>query len=636
MISKKDFFRPKIIIPLTFLLLINFTVGLTAYIYAKKNQDLVFTQTFKNLDTINNIKYHKLKIFFEHRFIDINTLAYERSIVKIAQTYRHTHVTKDSYIYKFLNDYEYSDMFLVEPKNTEIIFSAENKNLIGKKITANIFEESNLIKLYDEVLETNQTTIADTEFSAFNEHSPYLLIATPIREENKILSVLFLVLPSYAVEDIIGFRNGMGKTGESYLVGPDFHLRSNSQLKKSFNLINSFKEPNKYKVQTVAAREALSGEHSYKLITDYRDIRVLSAYKLFHFNTLHWALISEIDESELQQRFKHLLNEIIVWSIFISIVVSLMAHLIIMQIIQVSVLAPLKKSYKRAKGFEEIIHQSLNEIYIFDPDTLHFTYVNDAAINNCGYTYEEFLKMRPMDIKPEIDADLFWQIVKPLLNNELEQIVFSTKHKRKDGSLYDVEIRLQLMNIDNHDRFVAFINDVTKQNNAIKEKEKFYDKATHDYLTNIYNRQIFDEMYNKEFESFTRYGTPLSLILFDIDDFKEVNDTFGHDIGDHVLVELVNIVKENVRASDVFARWGGEEFVILMVNTDIDIAFAKANEIRKKIQNYKIEKVGYITCSFGVASPSSQMDPNSIFKNADKALYKAKANGKNNVQKGSS
>ncbi|MEJ2415111.1 MAG: sensor domain-containing diguanylate cyclase [Sulfurimonas sp.] len=457
------------------------------------------------------------------------------------------------------------------------------------------------------MLETNQTTIADTEFSAFNEHSPYLLIATPIREENKILSVLFLVLPSYAVEDIIGFRNGMGKTGESYLVGPDFHLRSNSQLKKSFNLINSFKEPNKYKVQTVAARDALSGEHSYKLIKDYRDVRVLSAYKLFHFNTLHWALISEIDESELQQRFKHLLNEIIIWSIFISIVVSLMAYLIIMQILQVSVLAPLKKSY-----------------------------VNDAAINNCGYTYKEFLKMRPMDIKPEIDADLFWQIVKPLLNNELEQVVFNTKHKRKDGSLYDVEIRLQLMNIDNNNRFVAFINDVTKQNNAIKEKEKFYDKATHDYLTNIYNRQIFDEMYNKEFESFTRYGTPLSLILFDIDDFKEVNDTFGHDIGDHVLVELVNIVKENVRASDVFARWGGEEFVILMLNTDINVAFAKANEIRKKIQNYKIEKVGYITCSFGVASPSSQMDPNSIFKNADKALYKAKANGKNNVQKGSS
>ncbi|MDH4945309.1 sensor domain-containing diguanylate cyclase [Sulfurimonas sp. C5] len=631
--AKKLFFNPKIIIPLTFLVLVNITVGITAYIYADKNEQLSYTLAFKHLEAINNIKEHKLKLFFNHRLKDINTLAYDQSILELSQGI--INKKNDFYISVFINQYDYSDLLLLDPYNSKIVFSAKNNSLVNQYINSDTFNNSNINKLYKNVLDTYKTHISDTEFSVFDKKDPYLLFATPIKKDNELLKILVLVMPVNVIDDIIFFRTGMENTAESYMVGSDHLLRSNSYLKKTFNLKNSFAEPQKYKIETKAVKEALAGKSSHEIIKDYRNVDVLSVYKPFIFDTIHWALISEIDESELIQHYTNIRYDIMFWSILISLFITIVGYLIIMKILKVSVLTPLQKSYKRAKGFEEIIHNSLNEIYIFDPQTLKFTYINSSAIENCGYSYEEFLNMTPLDIKPRFDADLFAQVIKPLRKKELGQIYFETKHRRKDGSLYDVEIQLQLMHIDNQDRFVAFIQDITKRNKAIQEKEKFYNIATHDYLTKIYNRQMFDDIYKREFNTFVRYKTPLSLILFDIDDFKKINDEYGHDVGDKVLRKLVKIVEKNVRESDIFARWGGEEFVILMKETTLDVAYKKAQHICKEVGKHTFEGVGHVTCSFGVAAPSDEKHPMSIFKDADKALYKAKENGKNRVEKSS-
>lgn len=630
---KKFFLNPKIIIPLTFLVLVNITVGITAYLYAEKNEQLSYTLAFKHLEVLNNIKEHKLKLFFQHRLTDIKTLAYDNSILEISQGI--TNKQNSSYISNYLNQYEYNDLLLLDPKNAKIVFSAKNKTFIGQKIDSKIFYNSNIEKLYKNVLDTSQTHISDTEFSVFNTDMPYFLFATPVQKKGKLLNILVLVMPANAIDEIIYFRDGMEKTAESYMVGSDHLLRSNSYLKKTFNLKNSFTEPQKYKISTKAVKEALAGKNSHEIIKDYRDVDVLSVYKPFIFDTIHWALISELDESELKEHYTNIRYDIMLWSLLTSFVITIFGYLIIMKILKVTVLAPLQKSYKRAKGFEQIIHNSLNEIYIFDPYTLKFTYVNSSAIENCGYSYEEFLNMSPLDLKPKFDAELFAQIIKPMLKKELKQIFFETTHKRKNGTLYDVEIQLQLMHIDNSERFVAFIQDITQRNKAIQEKEKFYNIATHDYLTKIYNRQMFDDIYKREFNSFVRYKTPMSLILFDIDDFKMINDKYGHDVGDKVLKKLVKIVEKNVRDSDIFARWGGEEFVILMKETTIDVAYEKAQHIRKEIEKHTFGDIGQVTCSFGVSAPRDEEHPMSIFKDADIALYKAKENGKNRVEKSS-
>jgi diguanylate cyclase (GGDEF)-like protein len=157
--------------------------------------------------------------------------------------------------------------------------------------------------------------------------------------------------------------------------------------------------------------------------------------------------------------------------------------------------------------------------------------------------------------------------------------------------------------------------------------------STTDSLTNIYNRLKFNEELQKSMHYSNRYKTELSLILFDIDDFKSVNDNYGHLIGDKVLVDLSTMVKKSIRKTDTLARWGGEEFVILLPNTNIERAWAVADKIKDKIDNNNFENIAQnITCSFGVTSYcGGEEDLSSLIHRIDNLLYKAKKAGKNTI-----
>lgn len=152
-----------------------------------------------------------------------------------------------------------------------------------------------------------------------------------------------------------------------------------------------------------------------------------------------------------------------------------------------------------------------------------------------------------------------------------------------------------------------------------------------DPLTGIYNRMKFDDELNKFINLKKRYDSKLSLILFDFDDFKKVNDDFGHLIGDRVLIDAVNLVKKSIRETDIFARWGGEEFVILLPNTGNEQAIELAERLNSIISNCSFFKAGQVTCSFGVASLAPEDDADSLVHRADNLLYKAKEKGKNQI-----
>lgn len=162
-------------------------------------------------------------------------------------------------------------------------------------------------------------------------------------------------------------------------------------------------------------------------------------------------------------------------------------------------------------------------------------------------------------------------------------------------------------------------------------KQFFKDLSMKDSLTNTYNRLKFNESLRSEIELARRYGSTFSLIMFDIDHFKQFNDQNGHIFGDKVLIEIANRVKESVREVDVFARWGGEEFVILLPKTLCEEVYALAERLRKLIYKESEKKGMAITCSFGVTSFCSDDDEASIMERVDKALYKAKECGRNVV-----
>ncbi len=155
-----------------------------------------------------------------------------------------------------------------------------------------------------------------------------------------------------------------------------------------------------------------------------------------------------------------------------------------------------------------------------------------------------------------------------------------------------------------------------------------------DPLTKIYNRLHFAHFLDAEIDKVKRYGGKFSIIFFDLDHFKRVNDSYGHLVGDDVLASITNIVSRANRSADIFARYGGEEFIILTPETNLSGAFIHAERLRNDIDKFKFDTIGHITSSFGVTEFDSEADSvETLLDRADKALYMAKEFGRNRVEK---
>lgn len=155
--------------------------------------------------------------------------------------------------------------------------------------------------------------------------------------------------------------------------------------------------------------------------------------------------------------------------------------------------------------------------------------------------------------------------------------------------------------------------------------------AVTDRLTGLYNRTKLDEVFANELAQAERYGESVAVILADIDKFKSVNDTYGHQVGDSVLSEFAAIVRKLVRDTDTPGRWGGEEFLVICPHTDLNGAHILAERIRATVAGHSFSVVGQKTCSFGVAGYRPGDTAETIVKRADEALYEAKQNGRDRV-----
>ena len=169
--------------------------------------------------------------------------------------------------------------------------------------------------------------------------------------------------------------------------------------------------------------------------------------------------------------------------------------------------------------------------------------------------------------------------------------------------------------------------------NQLKEKNKELKHiARTDKLTELYNRVKLDDALIKELSRANRYNHPLGIILIDIDNFKQVNDTYGHLVGDMVLIDLAKILKEYTRDIDIAGRWGGEEFMIICPETNIKGVNKLAHLLKEKIETYNFPEVRNITASFGISQFRIKDSPDDLILKADEALYKAKNAGRNCVR----
>ncbi|MBF0264208.1 MAG: diguanylate cyclase [Gammaproteobacteria bacterium] len=177
--------------------------------------------------------------------------------------------------------------------------------------------------------------------------------------------------------------------------------------------------------------------------------------------------------------------------------------------------------------------------------------------------------------------------------------------------------------------YVASFTDITK---IQLESLEFKREAVHDPLTNIYNRRKLDIELNRLIFISRSYRLELAVLMLDIDHFKKINDDYGHQVGDEVLIELTQRLSKNLREGDILARYGGEEFVAIMVKCSPSEALHKANQLNKIIAEKAFKKIGKLSISIGIASLKAQDDISSIIKRADKGLYLAKTKGRNRVE----
>lgn len=169
------------------------------------------------------------------------------------------------------------------------------------------------------------------------------------------------------------------------------------------------------------------------------------------------------------------------------------------------------------------------------------------------------------------------------------------------------------------------------------DMKKLSDAAATDPLTQCYNRREFENQLERHVSNAQRHNKDLSVFMFDLDHFKSINDTYGHQAGDLVLKKVSALVKKNIRTADVLARFGGEEFIAILPETDKHRAMELANRIRINIANRRLkwdEEEIRVTASFGIASLEESINMDQLVKNADAMMYKAKINGRNTVMPG--
>lgn len=293
-----------------------------------------------------------------------------------------------------------------------------------------------------------------------------------------------------------------------------------------------------------------------------------------------------------------------------------------------------KRLQQSEARFGRLIDHSWEEIYIFSSETLKFIQVNQGALNNLGYSTKEIQQLTVTEIKPEISEADFHKLAKPLFDGSRSRIIFETKHQRRDGSVYPVEIRLQLSHSEVPPVFLANVQDITERKKAESHLQFL---ANYDSLTGLPNRSLFLDRLSMAMENSKRTNTLTALIYLDMDEFKTVNDTLGHQAGDELLRQVAKRLQSCARKSDTVARLGGDEFTMVMSNLRNTAGLEKV--VHKIIQsiNAPMKISGQnlmVSTSVGVTIYpfDDKDDVYTLVKQADSAMYQAKRSGKNNFQ----
>jgi diguanylate cyclase (GGDEF)-like protein/PAS domain S-box-containing protein len=291
----------------------------------------------------------------------------------------------------------------------------------------------------------------------------------------------------------------------------------------------------------------------------------------------------------------------------------------------------------REATLEAIMNNASDAIVLFDSEGRIFFW-NPAAERLFGYSKEESLDRNFFELLVPAEDESGWlhaikgehvQIVNVAPSGLPSGRTVELKALCRDGSTVDIEVALSTFEVGSTRYNVGIARDISRRKQFEKELVKL---SITDPLTGVYNRRHFERRIRDEIKKARLEGRDLSLVILDLDHFKSINDRFGHDKGDQVLKATTDLIREHLQGKGTLARWGGEEFVILLPGLSAGDAADLAETLREGINNMRFDGDAEITASFGVAGLAPDDTFDTLIKKADNMLYEAKANGRNRVR----
>ncbi|MBU1642949.1 diguanylate cyclase [bacterium] len=270
---------------------------------------------------------------------------------------------------------------------------------------------------------------------------------------------------------------------------------------------------------------------------------------------------------------------------------------------------------------------------IIQTDGIRLKKANQSFLNFFGYaSLDDFLKKHDCICDLFIADERFFHLGKvPGRENWVEALNTLPKKERvvsiADNRLYSHAFTVSINHFDDDDYIVAF----TDISETIQQQFSLEERVSRDHLTGAYSRDFFDANIRELMENAEKKNISLGLVMLDIDYFKRVNDTFGHDVGDRVLKHLVATIRYSIRSDDLLVRWGGEEFLLVIETESVESLRRMAEHVRQRVEHEIFEVVGRVTCSFGITLYAPNEPIAQTIKRSDSALYEAKAGGRNKV-----
>ncbi len=285
------------------------------------------------------------------------------------------------------------------------------------------------------------------------------------------------------------------------------------------------------------------------------------------------------------------------------------------------------------KHYEWELFRTLAEaapIGIFLRCDFKLVYANKKLAEITGYSVEELLRFQDIsDIVYEKDKPRFQEIIKQRLQGKTGLLTYELRIRTKKGSLRWVSVSSNLINYKGKKCSIGSVMNISEKKRYERKLERL---STRDPLTGAYNRRAVEEFIKEELEKAVSEGSEFGLIIIDIDNFKDINDTYGHIVGDNALKHVAGVIGATVRRSDIFGRWGGDEFIILLPTSDIDRVKQIANRVQRAISHNKLNDNIELHVSVGASTYRRGDSMESLLRRADTALYRAKELGKNRVE----